>query len=57
MLPHTLRKLEVRVLEYLEENADKNEHNLIFEHTFNFTALNLLTCCFNFLFLLNILWK
>jgi len=30
-------------LAYLEENADEKEHTLIFEHTSNFNALNLLT--------------
>ena len=36
-----MRKLEVRVPGYLEENANKNA--LIFEHTPNFNALTLLT--------------
>ena len=42
---------------YSEENADENVNTLIFEHTSNFNALNLLTCCFNLQLLLNILCK
>ena len=39
----TFWKLEVRVLAYLEENADENvTYYMIFEHTPNFNALNLL---------------
>jgi len=57
MLLHYLAKLEVRVLAYLEENADENI-TLIFEHTPDLMHLTyLLTCCFNFRFLLNILCR
>jgi len=53
-----LRKVEVRVLAYLEENANKNVTCIDFEHTPNFMHLAyLLTCCFNFRFLLNSLCK
>ena len=43
MLLHYLSKVEVRVLAYLEENANENVTSLIFVHTPNFNALNLLT--------------
>jgi len=39
----TLGKLEVRVLAYMEENANKNVTALFFEHTPNFNAFSLLT--------------
>ena len=41
----------------LHKTLTKTLHTLTFEHTPNFNALNLLTCCFNFWFLLNILCK
>ena len=55
---HTaLRKLEVRVLAYLEENADENITYFDFwthTHTILVQLLYLLTWCSNFRFLLNI---
>ena len=42
MLPHYLAKSDVRVLVYLEENANENawiEHTLICEHSHTHTQL------------------
>jgi len=42
---------------YLAQVKSLNFHALIFEHTPNFNALSLRTCCFNFQLLLIILYK
>ena len=55
----TLRKLKVRVLAYLEENADENVTYRYFDfwtskHPILMLLTYLPTCCFNLRFLLNI---